>query len=130
MRVVIAGSRHISDAALIQKAVDESGFQVTTVICGEADGVDTLGKEWAVANSIPIISFVPDWTDLKAYPCVTRYRSDGTAYNAAAGMIRNRKMAQNADAVIVIWDGKSRGSANMIQEAKKHKIPCYVMEIR
>lgn len=33
--------------------------------------------------------------------------------------MRNREMAANADALIAFWDGKSRGTKNMIEEAQK-----------
>jgi hypothetical protein len=38
-------------------------------------------------------------------------------------------MAQNADAVIVFWDGKSPGTKNMIQNAKAEGLPCTVINI-
>ena len=40
-------------------------------------------------------------------------------YGRQAGPMRNRQMAENADALIAYWDGESRGSKNMIEEAKK-----------
>jgi hypothetical protein len=40
-------------------------------------------------------------------------------YGKGAGYIRNREMAQYADALIAFWDGKSKGTKNMIDEAKK-----------
>jgi hypothetical protein len=40
-------------------------------------------------------------------------------YGKAAGPLRNREMAAYADALILVWDGKSRGSANMLAEAKR-----------
>lgn len=46
MRTIIAGSRSITDYALIQKAVSESGFEITEVVSGGAIGVDRLGERW------------------------------------------------------------------------------------
>ena len=37
-------------------------------------------------------------------------------YGRKAGILRNRKMAKYADALIAVWDGLSRGTANMIAE--------------
>lgn len=34
-------------------------------------------------------------------------------------MIRNREMAKAADSLIAFWDGKSKGTANMIQTSEK-----------
>jgi hypothetical protein len=35
-------------------------------------------------------------------------------------------MAKYADALIAVWDGKSRGTKNMIDEAKKLGLKVYV----
>ena len=47
-------------------------------------------------------------------------------YGRAAGPIRNAQMADYADAAIIIWDGKSPGSLNMIKEVKKVNKPHYI----
>ena len=102
MRVIIAGSRGIRDIALVEAAVSESGFSVSTVVSGTAAGVDRLGEEWATRRNIP----------------VERYPADWDRYGKRAGHIRNRKMAENADALVAVWDGVSRGTANMIEQAR------------
>jgi hypothetical protein len=38
-------------------------------------------------------------------------------------------MAENADALVAIWDGKSRGTANMIQEAEKRGLRVFVYPV-
>ncbi len=40
-------------------------------------------------------------------------------HGKSAGHIRNAEMADYADALIAFWDGKSRGTANMIENARK-----------
>ena len=44
---------------------------------------------------------------------------NGKEYNVLAGHNRNKKMALFSDALIAFWDGKSTGTKNMIEEAKK-----------
>lgn len=97
MKVIIAGSRTITDLAIVKKAVKDSGFEITEVVCGQAKGVDTLGFQYAFDNNIPIKTFPADWE----------------THGKAAGPIRNMQMAKYADALILVWDGKSRGSDNM-----------------
>ena len=63
-----------------------------------AAGVDTLGEEWAKENNIPVDYFPANWE----------------THGRAAGQIRNKKMAARADALLLIWDGKSRGSRSML----------------
>ena len=103
MKVIIAGSRDISRFRLISDAVKESGFKITEVISGAAREVDKTGEEWAAINKIPVRSFPAQWE----------------IHGKAAGHIRNKDMALEADALILVWDGKSRGSASMLKIAKK-----------
>jgi len=58
MKVIIAGSRTCTDYSLLEEAIRESGFEITTVLCGGAKGADILGKQWAINNmEISIDSF-------------------------------------------------------------------------
>jgi hypothetical protein len=110
MRVIIAGSRTIKDGDLVAKAIKESKFKVSSVLCGGARGADILGKSWAEANKIQVDEHPANWTK----------------YSNAAGIMRNIVMANNADALIAIWDGKSPGTRHMIDEAKKRNLKVYV----
>lgn len=113
MRVIIAGSRHMPYESydLINRAVEKSGFKITEVVSGHAEGADKLGELWARTNKIPCKVFPAEW-DL---------------YGRAAGPIRNGQMKDYADALIVfIWDG-SRGSENMRKQMEKAKKPYYAV---
>lgn len=110
MKTIIAGSRTINDLELLKTVINESNFTITEVICGNAKGVDLLGKKWAGDHSIPVRLFPPKWDEL----------------GKKAGIIRNIDMAEHADALIAIWDGKSRGTKHMIDTAKKKNLKVYV----
>jgi hypothetical protein len=107
MRVIIAGSRSIKNYDIVEKAVRDSGFEITQIISGGAGGVDELGEQFAARYNIPISYFLANWV----------------AYGRSAGMIRNTDMAKNADALIAIWDGKSVGTKDMIDKANHVGIP-------
>lgn len=115
MKVIIAGSRGIDEYQLVVEAIQESGWfrDITEVVSGGAYGPDKLGEEWATKHRIPIKQFLPDWK----------------SFGKGAGMIRNGQMADYADALIAIYDGKSRGTANMIQRATKQNLKVYVKTI-
>lgn len=111
MRVIIAGSRSITDLRAVFHAMAkarERGIVPTSVLCGMAAGVDTLGYEWADLQEIPVVEYPADWSK-----------------GRTAGFIRNYKMARNADALVLIWDGKSSGSANMLSHAERLKLKIY-----
>lgn len=104
-RVIIAGGREFNDYELLSTKCDFffSNRRPTAIVCGEARGADTLGKRYAKEHGIPVRSFPADWN----------------TYGKKAGYIRNEEMAQNADALIAFWDGKSPGTKNMIELAQK-----------
>ena len=109
-RVIIAGGRDFNDYQTVLDAISESQFNITTVVSGGAKGVDALGERYADEMNIPLAIFYADWN----------------RNGKAAGPIRNRKMAENADALIAIWDGQSRGTKNMIETAQKLNLDVYV----
>lgn len=110
MKTIIAGSR-LASKENVEAALLACPFasQITIVLCGEARGADTWGKAWANSKGIPVVSYLPDWEK----------------YGKAAGPIRNQEMAKNADALILIWSGVSRGSASMLRIAEKHNLPIF-----
>jgi predicted Rossmann-fold nucleotide-binding protein len=112
MRVIIAGSRSITDQSIVDKAVEESGFKIDVVISGGARGVDSLGEDWASRNGKQVDRFLPDWGK----------------HGKSAGFIRNDLMVKAADALIAVTNG-SRGTAHTISMALRKGIPTYIVEI-
>lgn len=102
MKVIVAGSRSITRYSLVARAIVESGFRVTELFSGTAPGVDQLGEVWASSNGIPVRRFPAEWQK----------------YGKRAGPIRNGKMAKEAEALVAIWDGVSRGTTDMIHQAQ------------
>lgn len=109
MKTIIAGSRDIKiDIAyeVVGKATRECDWEITEVVTGVSGNVDLAGWWWGHQHDIPTKSFaIPDWV--------------WEVMGKKAGPIRNGKMAEYSDALIAIWDGKSRGTSNMIDLAKK-----------
>lgn len=101
MRVIIAGSRDITDYEFVKFAIRCSGFKITEVVSGCATGVDRLGERWAAENDVAVMRFPADWK----------------THGKAAGAIRNRRMAEYGAALIAVHDGSSRGTQNMIDTA-------------
>jgi hypothetical protein len=110
MKIVIAGSRNIEDYQELLLAIASSPFLITEIVSGRAKGVDLLGERYALENNLALTLFPANWE----------------AYGRKAGPIRNAKMADYADAAIVVWDGKSKGSKNMIDNMNKRQKPCHV----
>ncbi len=105
MKVIVAGSRGITDYELIRTMLDDArkcSLDITAIIDGMARGVDSLASRYAVENGINNIRVPADWKQ----------------YGKGAGIRRNIQMAEIADALIAVWDFKSTGTRHMIQCAR------------
>jgi len=105
MKVIIAGSRDFNDYEKLVKKCDFylSNVRDIEIVSGTARGADKLGERYAKERCYPIKEFPANWDE----------------YGKSAGSIRNREMADYADALIAFWDGKSRGTKDMIEAAQK-----------
>jgi len=110
MKVIIAGSRDVVDMAELERAIADSGFEITEVVCGCARGVDELGLTWGACNDVPVRRMPADWD----------------RYGRQAGRERNIAMARYADALVAVWDGRSPGTRHMIRVAKAQGLKRHV----
>lgn len=113
MRVIIAGPRDYLNYDKVLKAIVGSGLVITEVVSGGATGVDRLGERWAKSRDIPIALFPADWS----------------THGKAAGPIRNKQMAEYADALIAIRRGFTPGTANMIETARWYGLLVHIHEV-
>ena len=113
IRVIVAGSRDITDSDFIFRTIDKHFPEIDEVVSGAARGVDSFGEIWADANHIPYVQFKPDWS-----------------IGRQAGFLRNTEMAAYADALIAIWDGESRGTAHMIKTMEALGKPVYIYKTK
>ena len=111
MKTIIAGSRTASKRE-VWNALCQCPWtdEISCVISGCAQGADTIGASWANWKSIPVIEMPADWK----------------SHGRSAGMIRNKAMLDQADALLAIWDGHSPGTKNMIQITTKKGLQCFV----
>lgn len=129
LKVIVAGSRSISDYSLVSAAIEESGFQIAEIVSGTAKGVDSLGERWAEENNIPVKRFPAPWDDIKDKPeNEIGQNSFSKKYWKRAGAFRNQQMADYADALIAITNGSS-GTADMIERAKKKGLTIFIKEL-
>lgn len=117
-RLIIAGSRTVTDYATVREAVIASGFwhkykKRIAVVSGRAKGVDRRGEEFAHNNGLTLYKFA-----------VTS--ADWNTYGKRAGMLRNIKMGEFSHGLCAVWDGKSRGTKQMIDWATENGLDVYV----
>lgn len=110
MRIIIAGSRTITGKAgamevmkaFMEAVAEWDSHEVTEIVTGGAKGVDELGKRFAEKFGIAHKEFPADWD----------------THGKRAGYLRNVEMAENADALVLVWDGQSKGSRMMKEIAE------------
>lgn len=132
MKLIIAGSRSISDMKILEKAIayfDIKVEDIKEIVSGGAYGSDKLGEFFASNHNIPIKVFPAKWDDLTTEPIYIKTRKDGVKYNALAGFVRNHEMSLYGDKLLALWLDSSPGTENMIEEMKKQNKEVFVYEI-
>lgn len=140
--LIIAGCRDFTDYRKVRERCgwvmedvfghewQEFAHRHTHVLSGCAKGADALGIQWANEHGIPIMRFPADWD----------------TYGKAAGPIRNKEMVMTAKKgsqqratiaqenefakaiLIAFWDGKSKGTRNIIETARKEGLETIVVD--
>lgn len=110
MRIIIAGSRTILDYELLLDAISVSDFSISEVISGGARGVDRLGERWGWSMGVRTTVFKANWD----------------RFGRAAGLYRNSDMAAYAEGAIILWDGWSSGTLDMIDKMRRLGKKCEI----
>ena len=123
MKVIIAGSRTLNHSKYVETAFSMAfnkwmsenqenwkDFTQPEIVSGGAQGVDFQAELYAKKKGLPFTEFKADWDK----------------YGKSAGIRRNIDMATYADALIAIWDGKSKGTLHMINDMVSKNKPVYV----
>lgn len=99
MKVAVIGSRGLTVDNLgdyIPEGTDE-------IVSGGAKGIDTCAAEFARANNLKLTEFLPDYK----------------RFGKGAPLKRNITIIEYADIIVAFWDGKSKGTVFVIENAKK-----------
>lgn len=117
--LLIAGSRTYPPAVarwLVGAAISAAGLYVPGMHIlhgGCPTGIDAAADAYGQSRHIPIMIMHADWH----------------TYGRRAGPLRNARMAASAHAAILIWDGVSRGTADMHRQCIAQHIPWYCMTV-
>ena len=109
MKVIIAGTRNLKiSKQQILISLDNFILNPTEIVSGNSGNVDIAGEIFALELGLKVTRFKANWE-----------------LGKKAGPIRNKEMALYADVLLLIWDGKSKGSANMKKEMLSLNKPVY-----
>lgn len=108
MRVLVCGGRDFSDQKLLEDTLNtfHQLHYIDCIIEGNGRGADRMAGFWARKNHIDNIKFSANWKE----------------YGNAAGPIRNAEMLFKGNPDIVIAFPGGKGTANMVQLAKKNNV--------
>lgn len=123
-KVIVAGSRNYFDYAFVKKKLDflfSKTNKPIEIVDGRAKGADSLGRRYSQeVLGYDSTGFEAEWDNIEGKPAnevkVNKY---GKPYWSKAGMTRNSKMSEYADAAVVFIKNNSRGSLDMAKKAKE-----------
>lgn len=107
MKLAIVGSRNLKNIVLDQYISEEAN----EIVSGGAAGIDFCAAEYAKTKGLKLTEFLPQYE----------------RYGRAAPIVRNKKIVEYADKIIVFWNGTSKGTLSVIQYAKKIGKPFEIM---
>ncbi len=117
-RILICGDRNWQDQKAILRIMQPFDPHTTTLICGMARGADLIAYEIAKQLGWSVLPFPANWI------------KEGRA----AGPIRNKRMLVEGKPTLVIAFhddlANSKGTANMVEIAKKAGIPLKLIKHR
>ena len=103
--IAIVGSRGYPDLDAVARFVADLPDE-TIVVTGGARGVDEVAEQAARARGFDVRVFKPNYELYKENPKI-------------APLKRNLLIAARCDRLIAFWDGASRGTAHVVNVAKK-----------
>ena len=109
MRLAIIGSRNCPPVDIASHLT----YIPDTIVSGGAKGADTYAKEFAIANNLKLVEYLPDYDQ----------------YGRNAPLVRNKLIVENSDCILAFWDGVSRGTKFTLDYAKKCGKPIKIVLI-
>lgn len=116
MKLAVVGSRVFKDNLEAKKEAQSLiagailALDVTAIVSGGAAGPDKWSEEVADQMNIETVIYKPDWK----------------TYGKSAGIRRNCDIINDAESVLVFWDGKSKGTSHDIMLARRQNKEYYL----
>jgi len=121
IKLIVAGCRDYNnktdfEEVLSRKTVDllvSFPDQQIEIVSGGATGADAMAKGFAKLYQYEYKEFPADWKQ----------------HGKAAGPIRNQQMAEYGTHLLAFWDGKSKGTRDMINKARIRRLKVDIVYI-
>lgn len=111
-RIAVGGCRSYHDYDTFLKYIDLCLSKIAKnnkiiILSGHCSGVDSMAEQYAAEKGYELEIFPAQWNK----------------YGKFAGPKRNNEMVKKSDYVIAFWDNKSKGTKNLIENAKQLNKP-------
>ena len=104
MKTALLASRNLTSQEHYQMVLTALATLGTTTLLHGAEGAGRQhAQRWAAETKNAETGYVPNWQ----------------LHGKAAGPIRGKLLVADADNVVALWDGKSKGTANEMKEARR-----------
>lgn len=113
--IIVAGDRDFTNYDYLEQCLNSlfNTERPRTIISGCARGVDTLAIQYAQKHNLPLMKFPADWD----------------THGKSAGPIRNREMARNATHLVAFLTPHSKGTRNMVKQAREFGLTVKIYHI-
>ena len=101
VKIAVIGGRDFGDYDLLSEILRKEDPCI--IISGGAKGADKLAQRYADRHNIAIIEYAPEYNK----------------YGRSAPIVRNKIIVEQSDKIIAFWNGQSKGTANVIELAKR-----------
>ena len=108
MKLLVVGSRSITCFDLSPYITEN----IDTIISGGASGMDSIAEQYADRHKISKYIVRPNYA----------------RYGRTAPLKRNEAMVDMSDEILIVWDGKSKGTLHTIKYAKKARKPITLIQ--
>lgn len=109
--IAVVGSRDFDDFPRLTRVLDGIKALEFRLVSGGARGADRLAEDYARMRGIDIIVLPAEWEK----------------HGLSAGKRRNQLIVNVADAMIAFWDGRSKGTKDVMLRARIKGIPVHVV---
>jgi len=113
VKLIVSGGRDFKDEARLRMTMSlYPDILFSELVCGMCPtGADKFAFDYARKSRRKVHEFPAEWD---------------SSLGKKAGPIRNEQMAAFADVLIAFWDGKSKGTRDMIYKALKGGLEVHV----
>lgn len=121
MKLAILGSNTIEDKERVFKLIHDNlpiDYENLTILGGGGKGIANIAKEFAKDANIDFVEFL-----------TYNLLDNKSEFSSRYFFIRNRQVIDNADVVLIVWNGDCKDVEYAIKYSQKKNLPIKVLKL-